>query len=351
MSVLTLHALKKHYGRIKAVDGIDLTLEDGELFAMLGPSGSGKSTLMRMVAGLESPSSGDVVLDGKSVVGVAPQDRNVAMVFQSFALYPHKRVRDNILFPLVSRRVPKDQHKPRLDKVVRMLDVADLLDRWPNRLSGGQQQRVALARALVRDPNLFVFDEPLSALDAQIRSQARAELRALHDRTQITTLYVTHDQLEALGLADRVAVLNKGVLHQVGTPHELYQDPADLFVAGFIGNPPMNLLPLDEHTVAGVRPEDLQVYSQAPESDFLLNLGVTIEHLEYLGSEWLAYGVVDSGLPEAEGRQHVVARLPPSTEPAYSSGTQCWFATSRVGVCLFDRESGKRKSEDTGVAA
>ncbi len=225
MAVLQIHALKKHFGSIIAVDGIDLATNDGELLAVLGPSGSGKSTLMRMVAGLEQPDSGDILVDGKSIVGIPPKRRNVAMVFQSFALYPHISVRENIRFPLAARKVPKEEQERKIAWVSEILDIADLMARRPTRLSGGQMQRVALARALVRDPELFVFDEPLSSLDAQIRSQARGELRELLDRTRITTLYVTHDQLEALGLADRVAVIHQGRLHQVGTPFELYDSP------------------------------------------------------------------------------------------------------------------------------
>lgn len=347
MSVLTLRALKKHYGQIKAIDDVDLQLEEGELLAILGPSGSGKSTLMRIAAGLETPTSGDVIVDGKSVVGIPPQKRNVAMVFQSFALYPHMSVRNNILFPLVARGVSKNEHQPRLDRVTRMLDVADLLDRRPNNLSGGQQQRVALARALVRDPDLFIFDEPLSALDAQIRGQARAELRELHDRTRITTLYVTHDQIEAMGLADRVAVINKGQLHQIGTPRELYANPADLFVAGFIGNPPMNLLVLDTDSVAGIRPEDVLVDPPGAVDDAMLDLTVRVEHLEFLGSEWLAYGTIQAGLADKGGVEHVVARLPASAQPSCQPGRTARFVGRRPDVSLFDRGSGLRKPAET----
>ncbi len=350
MTELTLRALEKHYGSIKAVVNVDLQLESGEFMAILGPSGSGKSTLMRMVAGLESPTAGDILVDGQSVVNVPPQHRNVAMVFQSFALYPHMSVRDNILFPLVSRKVPKQEHEARLNKATRMLGVEDLLDRRPNRLSGGQQQRVALARALVRDPELFVFDEPLSALDAQIRSRARAELRELHDQTRITTLYVTHDQVEAMGLADRVAVINEGRLHQVGTPQELYNDPADLFVAGFIGNPPMNLVPLDETTVAGIRPEDMLVDPAGDVSDIFVDLAVTIEHIEYLGSEWLAHGQVQSGIHTNGQPLHVIARLPASSHPDFVSGQKCRMVGQRKDVCLFDRASGKRRTRAEATA-
>lgn len=351
MSVLELRALKKHYGRIKAVDGVDLTLHEGELLAILGPSGSGKSTLMRLVAGLESPTAGDILIDDQSVLGIAPQHRNVAMVFQSFALYPHMSVRNNILFPLVARKVPRSQHQEKLDRVTQMLDVADLLDRRPNRLSGGQQQRVALARALVRDPELFIFDEPLSALDAQIRSQARAELRELHDRTRITTLYVTHDQLEAMGLADRVAVIHEGCLQQVGTPHELYNDPANLFVAGFVGNPPMNLLPLDERTMAGIRPEHLHIDPEATAADALLDLSVRIEHLEYLGSEWLAYGTATAEPSAGTKPQRVIARLPASAHPEGKLGTECRFVAARESVCLFDSATGTRKTAEREALA
>lgn len=350
MSVLALRALKKHYGQIKAVDGVDLTLEEGELLAVLGPSGSGKSTLMRMAAGLEAPSSGDIVIDGKSVVGIPPQHRNVAMVFQSFALYPHMTVRDNILFPLVSRRVPKDQHESKLQKATRMLDVGDLLDRRPSRLSGGQKQRVALARALVRDPELFIFDEPLSALDAQIRSQARAELRELHDQTRITTLYVTHDQVEAMGLADRVAVIHNGSLQQIGTPQALYNDPANLFVAGFIGSPPMNLLPLDAQTTIGIRPEDVLVDPEAVINEPMLDLSVHVDHVEYLGSEWLAYGTVAAEAGAGNKPQRVIARLPANAHPEGKLGAQCRFVARRESVCLFDSTSGMRKTVD-GEAA
>lgn len=352
MSVLTLRALSKRYGRIQAVDGVDLTSGEGELLAILGPSGSGKSTIMRLVAGLEMPTSGDILIDGKSVVGIPPKDRNVAMVFQSFALYPHMSVRDNILFPLVARKVPKPLRQPKLDQVSRMLGIEDLLDRRPTRLSGGQQQKVALARALVRDPELFVFDEPLSSLDAKIRSQARAELRELHDRTGITMLYVTHDQIEALGLADRIAVINQGRLHQVGTPRELYMDPADLFVAGFVGTPPMNLLPVDDDTIAGLRPEHLRLASTASTADdYALDLEVTVNQLEYLGSEWLAYGTVRSGLPEQGEPQQVIARLPAGTEPPFTTGDRCRFVGTHQDVRWFDRNTGKRKPATMGAVA
>ena len=341
MAVLQTRALKKHFGQIIAVDGIDLATRDGELLAVLGPSGSGKSTLMRMVAGLEQPDSGDVLIDGKSIVGIPPKRRNVAMVFQSFALYPHISVRENIRFPLAARRVPADEQQKKIAWVAEILDIADLMARRPTRLSGGQMQRVALARALVRDPELFVFDEPLSSLDAQIRSQARGELRELLDRTRITTLYVTHDQVEALGLADRVAVIHHGRLHQVGTPHELYDSPVDLFVAGFIGDPPMNLLNLGE-VIAGARPEDIVPAEDADGGDMALNLDIEVEHLEFLGAEWLVYGTVRGGIPERGRPPRVITRTRRAEKPDFGTGERRNFVVKKASVRWFDRQSGAR---------
>ena len=341
MAILQARALKKHFGRIKAVDGIDLTSEDGELLAVLGPSGSGKSTLMRMVAGLEEPDSGDVLVDGRSIVGIPPKRRNVAMVFQSFALYPHMSVRENIRFPLAARKVPEAEQKKKIDWVSGILDIDDLMTRRPTRLSGGQMQRVALARALVRDPELFVFDEPLSSLDAQIRSQARGELRELLDRTRITTLYVTHDQIEALGLADRVAVMHQGLLQQVGTPRELYEEPVNLFVAGFIGDPPMNLLNIGKFTV-GMRPEDIVAAEEASDEDIALKLDIEVEHLEFLGAEWLIYGTVRGGIPEVGRPPRVIGRIRRAAPPNYRAGEQRKFAVKKDRVRFFDPQNGTR---------
>ncbi len=354
MAVLSTHALEKHFGRIPAVNGIDLTSEDGELLAILGPSGSGKSTLMRMVAGLEEPSAGDIRVDGQSVVGVPPKRRNVAMVFQSFALYPHLSVRENIRFPLAARKVPSSEQTTKIDWVAGILQINDLLDRRPTRLSGGQMQRVALARALVRDPELFVFDEPLSSLDAQIRSQARGELRELHDRTSITTLYVTHDQLEALGLADRIAVIHNGSIRQLGTPQTLYDDPGDLFVAGFIGDPPMNLLTMGD-TIVGTRPEQLVAKDEVPSEDIAVEIDVEIEHVEFLGAEWLLYGAVRGGLPERRGADdetpRVIARLRQAESPRFAPGQRQSFVIRNAHARYFDASSGERVTAPEGMTA
>jgi len=350
MAILETRALEKHFGRIRAVDGIDLSSADGELLAVLGPSGSGKSTLMRMVAGLEEPSAGDILVDGRSVVGVPPKRRDVAMVFQNFALYPHMNVRENIRFPLRARKVPAAEQARKIDWVAGILEIGDLLERRPTRLSGGQMQRVALARALVRDPELFVFDEPLSSLDARIRSQARGELRALHDRTRITTLYVTHDQLEAMGLADRVAVIHEGRIRQVGTPRTLYHEPADLFVAGFIGDPPMNLLDLGD-TILGARPEHLLAADDTSPDGIALALDIEIEHLEFLGAEWLVYGVVRGGVPEGARPQRVIARLRQAEPPAFAAGTRKRFVIKRAGARHFDAATGEARHSGAAATA
>jgi multiple sugar transport system ATP-binding protein len=252
-------------------------------------------------------------------------------------------VRKNIRFPLAARRVPADEQEKKIAWVSEILDIADLMARRPTRLSGGQMQRVALARALVRDPDLFVFDEPLSSLDAQIRSQARGELRELLDRTRITTLYVTHDQVEALGLADRVVVIHHGRLHQVGTPHELYDNPADLFVAGFIGDPPMNLLDLGE-VIAGARPEDILPAEDVVGEDTALNLDIEVEHLEFLGADWLIYGSVRGGIPERGRSPRVITRTRQAEKPNIGTGERRRFVVKKASVRFFDRQSGVRTS-------
>ncbi|MEM1610384.1 MAG: ABC transporter ATP-binding protein [Sulfolobales archaeon] len=224
-----------------AVDNISLDVRKGEFLVLLGPSGCGKSTTLRIIAGLEKPDSGRVYIDGVDVTDLPPRERNIAMVFQNYALYPHMKVFDNIAFPLKLKRLPKEEIRKRVKMIAEMLKIEDLLDRYPRQLSGGQQQRVALARALVKEPRVFLLDEPLSNLDAKLRLYMRVELRALQKKTGITTIYVTHDQAEAMSMGDRLAVMNAGRIIQVGTPDEVYSSPEDLFVAGFLGSPPMNL--------------------------------------------------------------------------------------------------------------
>ncbi|MFB6079563.1 MAG: ABC transporter ATP-binding protein [Haloferacaceae archaeon] len=241
-------------GEVVAVDDFTLDIYDGEFIVLVGPSGCGKTTTLRTVAGLEEPTSGQIFINGEDVSGQDPRERDIAMVFQSYALYPHKTVRENIGFPLKIRKYPTDEIDERVVETAEMLGIGDLLDRRPSDLSGGQQQRVALGRAIIRDPELFLFDEPLSNLDAKLRIEMRTELNKLHDRVGKTSVYVTHDQAEAMTLSDRVVVMNDGRIQQVAPPEVVYRKPANRFVAGFIGEPPMNLFPASaEVTDDGVR--------------------------------------------------------------------------------------------------
>ncbi|OAM80136.1 ABC transporter ATP-binding protein [Devosia elaeis] len=240
MAGLELRNIAKSYGSVSVIEGINLSVEDGEFVALVGPSGCGKSTILRMVAGLEDITGGDILIGDNVVNELTPRERNIAMVFQSYALYPHMSVYKNMAFNLELSGKPKDEIDRRVREAARMLELEPLLDRKPNQLSGGQRQRVAMGRAVVRDPAVFLFDEPLSNLDAKLRVQMRSEIKTLHRKVGVTSIYVTHDQVEAMTLADRVVVLNHGVIQQEGSPMELYRRPANLFVAGFIGSPAMN---------------------------------------------------------------------------------------------------------------
>ena len=243
MSTVKLVDLRKSYGPAEVLHGINLEIGEGEFVALVGPSGCGKSTMLRMIAGLEEISSGQVLIEGRAVNGETPKQRNIAMVFQNYALYPHMSVRQNIGLNLKIAGFKKPDIETRVMEAAKLLDIVDLLDRRPGQLSGGQRQRVAMGRAIVRNPAAFLFDEPLSNLDAKLRVQMRSEIKALHSKVKTTSIYVTHDQIEAMTLADRVVVMNKGVIEQEGSPIELYESPANLFVAGFIGSPAMNFLP------------------------------------------------------------------------------------------------------------
>jgi multiple sugar transport system ATP-binding protein len=243
LATLALRKLRKSFGAVEVVPGIDLDVAEHEFVVLVGPSGCGKSTILRMIAGLEEPTSGDIVIDGIVVTDREPKDRDIAMVFQDYALYPHMTVADNMAFALRYRKVKRATIRSRVADVARMLEIEKLLHRTPRQLSGGQRQRVAMGRAIVRDPKLFLFDEPLSNLDAKLRVQMRTELRKLRVAVPTTTIYVTHDQVEAMTLADRIVILNHGRIEQIGTPEEVYETPASAFVASFIGAPAMNLLP------------------------------------------------------------------------------------------------------------
>ena len=254
MAEVHLRKLVKRYDAVEAVRGIDLDIADKEFVVLVGPSGCGKTTTLRMIAGLEEVTGGDITIDGEIVNDIPPKDRDIAMVFQNYALYPHMTVTENMSFGLKLKGFAKDEIGRRVAEAARILDIGDLLERLPKQLSGGQRQRVAMGRAIVRDPKVFLFDEPLSNLDAKLRVQMRIEIKKVHQKVRTTTVYVTHDQVEAMTLADRVVVMNQGRIEQVGAPNELYHKPATRFVAGFIGSPAMNLVPCRlEESAAGLR--------------------------------------------------------------------------------------------------
>ncbi len=242
MASVDILNIRKSYGTQEVIHGVSISIADGEFVILVGPSGCGKSTLLRMIAGLEGIGAGTIKIGDRVVNGLAPKDRDIAMVFQNYALYPHKTVAENMGFALKLRHTPKAEIDTRVRRAAEILDVVPYLDRYPRQLSGGQRQRVAMGRAIVRDPKVFLFDEPLSNLDAKLRVQMRAEIKELHQRLKTTTVYVTHDQVEAMTMADRIVVMHDGIVEQVGTPLELYDRPANMFVAGFIGSPSMNLL-------------------------------------------------------------------------------------------------------------
>lgn len=291
MSTLDIKDVHKSYGAIDVIHGISLNIQDGEFVALVGPSGCGKSTLLRMIAGLEEVTQGDIAIGERTVTDLPPKARDIAMVFQNYALYPHMNVRDNMGFALKQRRTPKPEIRQRVDDAARILGLEALLDRKPRALSGGQRQRVAMGRAIVRNPNVFLFDEPLSNLDAKLRVQMRSEIKELHQRLGTTTVYVTHDQIEAMTLADRVVVMNGGVIEQEGPPLELYDHPKSVFVAAFIGSPPMNFLEgtiengdvfkLDDGTA-------LKLPKGDPKGRERITMGVRPEHFELTDAGWPA---------------------------------------------------------------
>jgi multiple sugar transport system ATP-binding protein len=287
MGALELKGVTKSFGKTDVIRGVDLTVNDGEFCVFVGPSGCGKSTLLRIIAGLEDATAGDILLDGKRVNDVAPAKRELAMVFQSYALYPHLSVRDNMGLALKQAGKSRAEIAAATDKAAGMLSLEPLMDRRPAELSGGQRQRVAIGRAIVRTPKLFLFDEPLSNLDAALRVATRIEIARLHRDLSATMIYVTHDQVEAMTLADRIVVLRAGKVEQVGTPMELYRNPANTFVAGFIGSPQMNFLDAASLGLApgkvGIRPEHLTISCETGE------LSGDVNHVEMLGGETLVY--------------------------------------------------------------
>jgi multiple sugar transport system ATP-binding protein len=339
MATVETRGIKKYFGDVKAVDGVDLATKEGEFLVLLGPSGCGKTTLLRMIAGLEKQTEGDVLIGGQVVNDLPPRARKIAMVFQSYALYPHMTVYKNIAFPLKAQRVPKDIIPKKVEWAVSMFGIERLIHRKPRELSGGERQRVALARALVREPTVFLLDEPLSNLDAKLRNTARDELQQFQKRIGITAIYVTHDQIEAMGLGDRIAVMHLGKVRQIGTPQEVYRDPADTFVAGFLGSPPMNLLERDDH-ILGFRPETF-LPKQIFETDApLVTFQFQVTRVEHLGADRLLYGTLGAPVPDTR----VIADLPSTVTVPIHPGERYEFAVRQKDLKFFDRTTGLRSS-------
>jgi multiple sugar transport system ATP-binding protein len=335
MASITFDHVTKQFGDTLAVDDLDIHVADGEFLVLVGPSGCGKTTALRMLAGLEDISAGRILIGDRVVNNVAPGQRDVAMVFQSYALYPHMTVFDNLAFSLRNAKLPKAEIAERVARAAGVLELEPYLKRKPKQLSGGQRQRVALGRAIVREPAVFLMDEPLSNLDAALRVQTRAEILKLQQRLGTTTIYVTHDQVEAMTMGDRIAVMRSGVLQQIGKPEDLYLRPANTFVARFIGSPAMNLVPPElvglggsdaSDRLAGFRPEHVQLGNGRPDA---AHYDALVEVVEYLGNEQLAHTRVS----EAE----VVVKLP--VEPRLVAGANATFSVPLDKILLFDRET------------
>jgi multiple sugar transport system ATP-binding protein len=335
-AVLTRDIVKK-FGEVPAVNGISLNSPDGEFMVLLGPSGCGKTTYLRIICGLEQQTSGDLLIGGNIVNELPPRARGVAMMFQSYGLYPHYTVRNNIAFPLKTQRVPRVEIDKKVEWASQLLGIKRLLDRKPRELSGGERQRVALARALVREPTALLLDEPLSNLDAKLRASARLEIKAFQQRVGLTTIYVTHDQVEAMGMGDRIAVIDGGRVRQVGTPTEIYDDPADRFVATFVGTPPMNILDQNGGAV-GFRPENFLPKDMMEDQSFA-EFNFRVDRSEYLGSERIVYGVVEGFDP----KQIVTAKLPPAhvDEASIRPGEWHPFAVRNAALRYFDADGNR----------
>src|SRR5437764_5696907 len=344
-----IRQLRKRFkvGDHDAVDGVDLSIRDGELLVLLGPSGCGKTTLLRMIAGLEHPSAGEIYIGGRRVdQNVPPRARGIAMVFQSYALYPHRTVFGNIAFPLEAAGLPRAAIADKVAWAADRFGIAGYLNRYPRQLSGGERQRVALCRALVRDPQVFLLDEPLANLDAKLRNTARDELKRFQRQINRTTVYVTHDQVEAMGLGDRIAVMDRGKVRQIGTPQEVYEDPVDTFVATFVGQPPMNLLEagdpsLPRRTLTGFRPEHFLPKSVFGSGEDLRTFRFAVRRVEYLGSDRYVYGsVAGTGAPDAT----IIAKLPATIALVIPEGETHDFGVPRRALRYFDATTGLRRT-------
>ena len=330
MGNVVLKNITKIYDKKKVIDNVSLTINDKEFVVLVGASGCGKSTLLRMIAGLEDITEGEIFIEDKKVNDIHPKDRDIAFVFQSYALYPHMTVRENIAFGLKMRKYNKEIIEKKVQEAAQILDLQDLLDRKPKQLSGGQRQRVALGRAIVRNPKVFLMDEPLSNLDAKLRVQMRSEIKKLHDKLQTTFIYVTHDQTEALTMGDRVVVLDGGVIQQADTPEEIYNNPKNMFVGGFVGSPQMNFIDckdfpyqVKENSIVGIRPEKMV---SGGEIKFNANIDIT----ELLGSEKIAYFNI--------GEKKCSAKLPAD----YNIDKTLELSINPNDIFLFDKDTGER---------
>jgi multiple sugar transport system ATP-binding protein len=330
MAFVELRGIKKYFGTVKAVDGVDLEIGEGEFLVLLGPSGSGKTTLMRLCAGLERPTEGQLVINGEVVNDVPPRERGIAMVFQSYALYPHKNVFKNIAFPLIVEGRDKSEIREKVEWAAGLLGIGRLLERMPSQISGGEKQRVAIARALVRKPRVLLMDEPLSNLDAKVRHTARVELKKFQQEIGVTTIYVTHDQAEAMGLGDRIAVMSEGTVRQIGVPEDIYHEPADTFVAGFIGIPPMNFIE-QNGIIVGFRPEVFFPAADLAAAEDNLKFKFRVKRVENLGSFKLAYGSI--------GETGVIANLP--LRIPLEEGKEYDFSVRIQDVRYYNRETGE----------
>jgi len=348
MAEVTLKDIRKVYpGGVEAVKGVTFDVPDGHFCVLVGPSGCGKSTLLRMIAGIETISSGEVRIGERVVNDIEPSERDIAMVFQNYALYPHMRVYDNMAYGLRNRKTPKDEIDKRVREAARILEIEALLDRKPRQLSGGQRQRVAMGRAIVRRPKAFLFDEPLSNLDAKLRVSTRVEIRKLQKNLATTSIYVTHDQLEAMTLADMLVVMNAGRVEQIGAPLEVYRHPATTFVATFIGAPAMNLLKMEgaepallsghvgaaDGAIIGIRPEDFALASPGTKSVNGLALPLTVGAVERVGPESFVYGTLDRG-------DNVIVRLPGEHAPAL--GERAVAVAAREKLHVFSADGQRR---------
>lgn len=344
MAIVETKGLEKYFDDIRAVDGINLEIEEGELLVILGPSGCGKTTLMRMIAGLEKPSAGEIYIEGKNVTDLPPRERDISMVFQSYALYPHMTVFNNIAFPLKSSGdLNKEEITEKVEWATDLLGIHELQERKPRHLSGGERQRVALCRAMVKEPKILLLDEPLSNLDAKLRTSAREELQLFQRQLGITTVFVTHDQIEAMGMGDRIAVMNAGKIRQIGSPEEIYHYPNDTFVATFLGSPGMNLLERDDHAM-GFRPENFLPKEVVANEEGLAELTFETSRVEYLGADRLVYGEASDGIVKG----HVIAKLPSAITVPIEPDQSYKFVVQQKHLRYYDKATGKRQDSALG---